>query len=426
MRKQVAVSLLLMLVFAGAGSSALAKRSSSRSSQSAAVRQEKRLGPKPTPHWYWRWVEWRLGEGYARRHQLQASRRPSQAPTHIRPWAWRRLRFFLLARGSRGGSGPARSSGLTYRSAISYTRQRPAFTPARTIPVSTASQLLSAIAGLRAGDLVRATRAFTVNGITVIRNRLSSPAELDLSRIRFVYSGGANHPALWLNNARNLYIYGGDFSTVDTGGNCITDHASQYVLWWGFTAHDCGNTGFSAQAVGGPVDHNDFQGTIWKVGQNLAWDPHAEKGTGLHGANLWDANQTGNFTNNRFAFYAHDVPTGACVEFGNDQPSSQATGNVLYLRCVNATKVAQRQAGGNALQTWGDTNTLGLDVKYLEADNLQGYAFWAGGVYPGQNLHGVTIEYGRASHTDLNPRFAGRSPWDRRYGVAYGRVRPAR
>ena len=424
MRKQTAVLLLLMLIFAGAGSSALAQRSSARSSQSAAVRQEKRLGPKPTPRWYWHWVEWRLGEGYAKGHRLASGLRPSRAPSRIRRWGWLRLHYFLLARGT--GGGPVSHGGETYPQAISYARQRPAFAAKRTIRVRTASQLLAAIANLRAGDSVRATQSFTVNGITVIRNRLDSPAELDLSGVHFVYSGGANHPALWLDNASHLYIYGGDLSTAGTGGNCLTDHGSQYVLWWGFTAHDCGNTGFSAQAIGGPVDHDDFQGTIWKVGQNLAWDPHSEKGTGLHGANLWDANQTGNFTNNRFAFYAHDIPTGACVEFGNDQPASQATGNVLYLKCVNATKVAQRQAGGNALQTWGDTNTLGLDVKYLEADNLQGYAFWGGGVYPGQNLHGVTIEYGRASHTDLNPRFAGRSPWDRRYGVAYGRVRPAR
>jgi hypothetical protein len=121
----------------------------------------------------------------------------------------------------------------------------------------------------------------------------------------------------------------------------------------------------------------------------------------------------------------HDIPTGACVEFGNDQPASNATGNVLYLKCVRETAVAQRMTSGNALQCWGDTDTLGLDVKYIEGDHLQGYAFWAGGVYPGQNLHGVTIEYGRASRTNLNPRYAGRSPWDVRWGVAYKRVRPA-
>jgi hypothetical protein len=318
-----------------------------------------------------------------------------------------------------------RSSPLTYQKAIAYSQTRPAFTPQRTVGVSTETQLQSAIANLQAGDLVRATRSFTVSGETIIANRLSSPAVLDLTGVSFVYSGGANRPAVWLNNAANLFIYGGDTSTADTGGSCIVVYGSQHVLWWHFSAHNCGGTGFGAAAIGGPVDHNDFQGTIWKVGQNLAWDPHAEKGTGLHGANLWDANQSGNFTNNRFAFYAHDIPTGACVEFGNDHPTSNAIGNVLYLRCVNETEVATQQTGGNALQIWGDTNTLGLDVKYLEGDNLEGYALLTNGVYSGQTAKGVTVEYGRASDTNLNRRYAGKNPWQTSEGVVYRDVRPA-
>jgi hypothetical protein len=424
MRKHVAVCLLLLLVCAAAGSSAFAHRSSVRSTRSGAVREEKRLGPKPTPHWYWRWADWQLGEGYAKGHRLQSGLRPRQAPPHIRRWAWRRLHFFLIARGSTGASSRP-TSGETYRKAISYTRRRPPFAPTRTVGVSSDSELRSALSNLQPGDLVEATASFTVNGQTRISNRLSAPAELDLSGVSFVYSGGQDYNAVWLDNAQNLYIYGGDTSTSDTGGACISDYGSQHVLWWGFTAHDCGGDGFDAQAIGGPVDHNDFQGTIWKVGQNLAWDPHAEKGTGLHGANLWDANYSGNFTNNRFAFYAHDIPVGACVEFGNDQPSSQATGNTLYLKCLNETELSTTQTGGNALQIWGDTNTLGLDVKYLQADNLQGFACFDHGIYSGQTAQGITIEYGRATNTNQNPRYAGQSPWDSYGNVAYKRVRPA-
>jgi hypothetical protein len=423
MRKQVAVVLLLMLVFAGAGPSALAKKSSARSSQSAAIRQEKRLGPKPIPHWYWRWAEWRLGEGHAKGHPLAPALRPRQVPPHIRLWAWRRLHFFLLARGStRRSSGPAE----TYEQAISYTRSRPSLTPARTIPVSNASQLQAAIANLKPGDLVKAAQSFTVSGVTAIRNRLASPAELDLTGVSFVYSGGDNHPAVWLDNARNLYIYGGDLSTAGTGGACLIDHGSQSVRWWGFSVHDCGGSGFAAYTVGGDVANDDFEGTITKVGQTLAWDPHSEKGTGVHGAILWDANSNYAFTNNRFAFYAHDIPTGACVELGNDQPSSQAAGNVLYEKCVNETEVAKRMAGGGGLQLWGDTNTLRLDVKYLEVDNAQGRALESHGLYPGQTLRGVRVEYGRASRTNLNPRYADEKPWDSYGGIAYGRIKSTR
>ena len=371
---------------------------------------------------------WRLGEGYAKRHGLQAQFRPSIAPRPIDRWAWRRLHLFLLARGlAGGGNRPPSKGGETYQKATSYTRKRPAFTPRRTVSVSSASELQSAISNLQPGDLVKATARFTVSNSSsaalVIKNAFG-PREIDLAGVKIVYTGTEQDNGVWLNNAKNLYIFGGDISTSDTGGVCLRDYGSQHVLWWGFTAHDCGGTGFQAQAIGGPVDHNDFQGTIWKVGQNLAWDPHAEKGTGLHAANLWDANQTGNFTNNRFAFYAHDIPVGACVEFGNNQPSSQATGNVLYLKCVNATNVAKMQTGGNALQIWGDTNTLGLDVKYLEAHNLQGFGLRAG-ISSGQTAKGVTIEYGRATHTNQNPRYARQGPWDSGDNVVYKRVRPA-
>lgn len=459
-----------MAGFAGAGSSALVTRALAQPKTLSAVAQEKRLGPKPTPHWYWRWLEWRLGEGYASGHMLQPSYRPSKAPTRMPDWTWQRLHLFQLARterllAARKGKGhrpptttvttgtttvptittttstttattttttstttTPPSGGKTYDQAISYTQTRPSFTPARTIQVSSASQLQSALSNLQPGDLVEANGSFTVNGETVIKNRLSAPAELDLSGVSFVNSSGRNLPAVWLNNAQNLFIYGGDASTADTGGQGILVDGSQHVLWWGFTIHDTGSTGFAARAINGPVDHDDFQGTITKVGQNLAWDPHAEKGTGEHGANLWDGATSGNFTNNRFAFYEHDIPTGACVEFGNDAPTSQATGNVLYLKCVNETEVALSQTGGNALQLWGTTDTLGLDVRYLEADNTQGRALDNQGLYSGQTLAGVTVSYGQASNTNQNSLLNEPSnglPWDWRGNVNYQNVLPA-
>jgi hypothetical protein len=313
----------------------------------------------------------------------------------------------------------------SYDQAISYARRLPSFAPKRTVEVSTAPQLKAAIADLRPGDLVKATTGFTVPGETVITNRLSAPAEIDLTGVRFLYTGGADLPAVWLDNAKNLRIFGGDASTADTGGACIVDYGSQRVIWWRFTAHDCGGSGIGVSTTNAPVDHDDFQGTIWKSGQNLNWDPHAEKGTGLHGAILWDSKQAFGFTNNRFAFYIHDVPTGACVELGNKR-AAEAGGNVLYEKCVKETEVAKIQTGGNGLQLWGYTGRLGLDVKYLEVVKAEGYALWGGGVYPGQTLSGVTVQYGRASDTNLNPRYAGQSPWGTRNGgPVYGRVQPA-
>ena len=107
-----------------------------------------------------------------------------------------------------------------------------------------ASALQSAISNLQPGDLVKATASFTVSNSSsaalVIKNRLSAPAEIDLTGVKIVYTGTQQVNAVWLNNASNLYIFGGDISTSDTGGVCLRVYGSQHVLWWGFNLHDCG------------------------------------------------------------------------------------------------------------------------------------------------------------------------------------------
>ena len=47
--------------------------------------------------------------------------------------------------------------------------------------------------------------------------------------------------------------------------------------------------------------------------------------------------------------------------------------------------MAHSQTGGNGLQLWGDTDTLGLDVKYLEVDNAQGRASTRRGSTPARS-----------------------------------------
>ncbi len=430
MRKQLAIVILFMLAFAGAGSSALVNRSFAGSKPLSPIQREKRLGPKPTPRWYWHWQRWRITNPAQRL-------RPAKAPHRIPKWSWRRLHFFMLARKlaaehkrkppthktTTTTTAGSTASAAGYAGAISYTQLRPAFTPARTIGVSNASQLLAAIADLRAGDLVKATAPFTVSGETVIKNRLSSPAELDLNGVTFVYDGGANNPAVWLNNAQHLYIYGGDLSTADTGGSCLLSYGGQYVTWWGFTAHDCGGNGFSGFTVTGAAQHDDFQGEIWKVGQNLAWDPHAEKGSGLHCANLDDSGVYP-FQDNRFAFYCHDIPVGAAIEYGDSNPSYPPVRNTIYLKAVNLTFTSKIQTGGNGIQFWG-VDGQSADIRYLEVANAQGYSLFAGGMNSGTTLSGVTVERGTATNTNLNPRYASQNPWDTAHGVIYKAVQPA-
>ena len=321
------------------------------------------------------------------------------------------------------------SSGTDFASATAYTQTPPPFTALRTINVSSQAQLQSAVTNLRPGDYVKATSAFTVTGEFAISNRLSSPAVLDLgtgaNAVHFSYTAGQNYPAVWLNNPSNVRIFGGDLTTNKTGGICLEAQGASHVLWWGFYIHDCGASGFAA-FNNEPVTNNDFAGEITRAGLNLNWDPHSEPGTGLHGAMLMDTSSSNAFANNRFAFYIHDQPTGAAMTLGNpvDAPS---TGNVLYLKAENLTKVALRQTAGNALEVWGQAQ-LGLDVKYIDVSNAEGRAVDVQGL---SNLtsgaSGIKIDYGRAANTNLNQQLNEPNnslPWDWRGGLQYANATP--
>jgi hypothetical protein len=422
MRKYLGPVAVVMVVFAGLGAPGLLPGASAQAKPLTSLQQEKRMGPKPTPRWYWSWQAWRLSQSRPPIHRRQA--RPEQAPRRIPRWAWRRLHYLLLAR----AQGTVRSKVVeSYEQAISYSRTRPAFTPSRVIDVGNPIGFKVALANLKSGDLVRATHPFTVSGETIISSRLSSWAVLDLgSYVTFEYSGGQNLPAVYFNNPSYIRIYGGNVTTDGTGGACVSSHGMQHILWWGFYVYGCGGTGVGLAPVpqdGSPIIDNDLQGEITRCGLNLKWDPHAEKGSGLHAVNL-DDNGGFAFSNNRFAFYIHDQPSGAGIEYGASSRtrSIPPQRNVIYEKAVNLSFVSHTQTGGNAIQFWG-IGGQSADIKYLEVLNAQGYGVFAGGMYSGTTLSEVAVEYGRARNTNLNPRTAGQGPWDSAHGVVYKDVR---
>jgi hypothetical protein len=325
------------------------------------------------------------------------------------------------------------TSAPTFASETAYTQNRPAFTPTRTVNVSTGAALKTALSGLAAGDLVQASAPFTVSSTTctniLINKNLATWAEIDLTGVSIVYTGTSDCAGVQITAASHIRVFGGDISTSDVGGDCINDHGSNNVLWWGFTAHDCGKDGIAIIAAtdgGGAPDHLDFQGTITKAGQNLNRDPHLEKGTGIHGVLLWDGGASLPFTNNRLAFDVENQKSGACVEFGQSPGSSTpSSGNTMYLKCNGNPCKASSQTCGNGLQLWGQTSNLSLDVKYIEVDNYAGYPTYGQAISSGQNAAGVTVEYGRATNDKTNPYPSLSYLWDNIDGIVYQDVQPA-
>jgi hypothetical protein len=294
---------------------------------------------------------------------------------------------------------------------------RPRFRPTRTVDVHTAGQFWQAWDGLRPGEEID-VHGVTFSGEAVFRKQLSGWAEVHFdSGTRFTGVPGDNLPAVWINRSTNIRFYGGNL-TNPNGGSGIVIYDSSHITWWNFVVHDVAGTGLGVQGIRQPVTHLDLKGEIYHWGLNLALDPHSEKGTGLHGANLADSPY--GVSHSRFALDVHDAAAGAGVEAGGR--SDFFDHNTLYVRCRNLTKVATRLTAGNCVQLWG-TNVTHNDFRYIEAKNLAGRPYETSGMYQGQSLMTNRVDYGRAIHTNLNP-LIGSIRWDRRFGTVFRNVSP--
>lgn len=311
----------------------------------------------------------------------------------------------------------ARQGTLTWSTATNFARPR--FRPTRTVDVHTAGQFWHAWSRLRPREEID-VHGVTFSGEAVFRKQLPGWAEVHFdSRTRFTGTPGSNLPAAAIVSSSRIRFYGGNL-TNPTGGVGIIIDDSSWVTWWNFVIHDTASTGLSVRGIDQPSTHLDLKGEIYHWGLNLALDTHAEKGTGLHGANLADS--PFGVRNSRFALDVHDGATGAGVEAGGHASTDSFAHNTLYVRCRNLTKVAIRQTAGNCIQLWG-INVTYNDFEYIEAEHLTGRPFETGGMYEGQSLQTNQVVYGRAVDTNRNPR-VGPIRWDRGDGTVFQNVLP--
>ena len=284
----------------------------------------------------------------------------------------------------------------------------------------TAAAFWRAWASIRPGDEID-VRGVTFSGEAMFHKQLAGWAEVHFGRgTRFVGTPAVNLPAVWIHDSSHIRFYGGTV-TNSSGGTGLTIYDSSYVTWWGFGIHDTANTGLLVQGIRRAADHLDLKGSIARWSLNLGLDPHSEKGTGLHGANLGDA--VDGVRNSRFALDLHDSAFGSGVEAGGATSSDGFWHNTVYLRCRNLRMRAVTLTAGNCLQVWGD-NVVGNDFAYLEAKDLAGRPYDASGMFEGQSLVSDVVRYGRARHTNLNSR-AGNVHWDRENGpTQFGNIAP--
>lgn len=375
-------------------------------------------------------------------HLLKAKRisAPSQSYAKDNPGEWAKVQAYL--EGGARPTGIATEMGLglievederreidppppgkTWESEVAQLAPAPAFTPTRTLTARTPTEFNSALSSLQAGDRLDAI-GFDYNGTLSIRDKaLSGFAEIHATgvRLRGVPRGSAGY-GLVLWNSPKIRMYGFDVTNPGGYGIAMFDAVDNELR--DFKIHDCGASGIQAcPSSASYPSHRACErlvviSEIWSCGLDYSHDPHAEKGTGLHGAYIGKDGSATPYPvkNSTFCFDVHDQPAGAGAQ------STHMEDCIWVLRAKRLTMRSVSQVSGNAFQCFG-TPILRNRFAYIETEDTQGKAFDTSNFSSSTALVSNTVEYGRAVRYCLNPRF-GTAPWDSHGGVQYEDVEP--
>ena len=91
------------------------------------------------------------------------------------------------------------------------------------------------------------------------------------------YTGSSALPSVWIHDASNIWLYGGDVhgpAAGQSGGGGIAVYHASNIRWWGFHVHNVAHDGLDLFPVGGAIDSCDFQGEIdhWGGYETIARD----------------------------------------------------------------------------------------------------------------------------------------------------------
>ena len=287
--------------------------------------------------------------------------------------------------------------------------------------ITSLSGFQTALKNLKPGDDYLVS-GVTFSGEIVINPKLSAYARFTFDSTcvfqGFTGSSWVQRPAIWLPEPSyiQLIFEPGVHCSNQRGESFIGIFGGNHIVVDGISASNMGGGGLGASPINADLTNLWFRGEFSDLGHNSAqWDPHQEKGSGVHAAYL--ANGTG--------FKMHDV---TCAIYTHD--NSLCDGSIqlgsshavpynftVYVKAHNLSFVSKIQTGANGTQIWG---TVGGGIVYpiVEVDNILGHAVWV------QNLRvppipGITIEQGTAVNYCQNPRWKGQNPWQQHQGVKY-------
>ena len=326
-------------------------------------------------------------------------------------------------------SSPPKKTAITFESETAYLNT-PVPDLAHAVTVSSASGFSRAVRRAKAGQTINVRGNVLIPGEFTGFNRVVSGGTVNVvfqPGAGFTGNGGAQNPAVWIHSSGGWRIWGG--TIVNPSGDGLMFYALPGPFTWtGFSVGQTAGAGVDVFPGGGDISGLTLAGVVGSSSQNIDWDPHAEKGTGIHAWNIADA-PGGIVRNSTFAADTLNQATGAAVQIETDRVSNV----VVYARAKHLgfplpgtswTGDAQKQTAGNVVQLWGGTPPGRLDIRYVEGNDIQGRLLETVGVYGGADLSQVSVDYGRATGPILQNPLLSRVAYSTGDGIALGNVGP--
>jgi hypothetical protein len=323
----------------------------------------------------------------------------------------------------------ATTSTPTFESQTAYLNTpKPDLTNA--IVISSASQFVSAMASATAGQTYDVLGTVKITSQFMGWNRVVPGGVVNVvfePGAGFTGDSRAQYNAIWLKDSGGWRIWGGTISNPNGGGLLVYQMPGPFT-WTGFSIGQVAASGGAVLPVGGNISNLTLAGVAGSSTQNLAFDPHSEKGTGLHCWNLAD-NGIGIVQNSTFALDCLNQATGAAVEIETTRVSNVT----VFARAKNLgfplpgttwTGDAKQQVAGNVIQLWGGTAPGKLDIRYAEGNDIQGRIVETNGVSAGADLSQVSVAYGRATGPILQNPLLSRVAYAVKGGLKLGDVQP--
>lgn len=299
----------------------------------------------------------------------------------------------------------------------------PKFEYTKQVPVTTLKDYLAMVANPQPGYWYD-VQSVSVPGRVDARHALSAWC-------KFTYDAGCKFtgsavgsdpiPVMEVTGAAfQQHIWAEGCIMTNRGGNGIhSQGATHHCVFDGAMAQDMGADGYALFGGAYGPGHDNFMRLRAKniALESAKFDPHAEKGTGLHGMNFQDSNKNP-WYNNIIAIHCSDCPGagGSVLECGVASGGAQPYGNTYYVKGERMLFFAKSQSGGMGINMWGGPqhdNTFAI----IEVEDVAGYAMNMGA--QGGQLTNVKVLKGKATNACRNPRYAGQDPWMKKAGLIY-------